>query len=140
MNWRAVLLSGALAAGLSVTLVPGASADPPRWAGRWNHHHEYRWNENPHWNRYYGNRGNWDRGYGDRWHSSDGRWYRNSWDRSSYYRRSDPNYGKLMGRMRYDRAKIAEIEPTGRHRKALQWYKDDLQNARRDLHNDYYAR
>ena len=41
--------------------------------------------------------------------------------------------------MRYDRAKINEIEPTGRHRKALQWYKDDLQNARRYVHDNYYA-
>jgi len=134
MNWRAMLLSGALAVGLSLTLASRASADPPRWAGRWSHHHEYRQDGNPHWTRYDASRNYWDR-----WRANDGRWYRNGWDRSSYYRRNDPNYAKMMDRMQYDRAKIAEIEPTGRHRKALQWYKDDLQNARRYLHDQSYA-
>ena len=138
MNWRAMLLGGALAAGLSLTMVPRASADPPPWAGRWKNH-EQRW-EGQHWNRDYWNRNRWDRDHGDRWnHSNDGRWYRNGWDRANYYRRNDPNYTKMMDRMRYDRAKINEIEPTGRHRKALQWYKDDLQNARRYVHDNYYA-
>jgi DNA repair ATPase RecN len=39
---------------------------------------------------------------------------------------------KINDRIRFDRQKIAEITPTGQHRKALQWYKDDLQNAERD--------
>ena len=130
MNWRAILLGSALAAGLSLTLVPRASADPPPWAGRWKHH-EQRW-EGQHWNRDYGDRNRWN-------HASDGPWYRSGWDRSNYYRRNDPNYAKMMDRMQYDRAKIAEIEPTGRHRKALQWYKDDLQNARHYVHDNYYA-
>jgi len=134
MNWRAILLSGALAAGLSVTLVPRASADPPHWAGRWNHLHEYRWNENPHWNRYSGSAASWNR-----WRPNERRWSPGGWNRSSDYRRNDPNYTKLMDRMQYDRAKIAEIEPTGRHRKALQWYEDDLQNARRYFHDEYHA-
>ena len=30
-----------------------------------------------------------------------------------------------------DRAKIDEISATGRHKKALQWYKDDIANAQR---------
>ena len=128
MNWRAMLLSGALAAGLGLTLVPRASADPPPWAGRWKHHE------------YYGNEGRrWDRSSWDRWHSNQSGWYRNGWDRSSYYRRTDPNSAQLMDRLRFDREKINEIAPTGRHRKALQWYKDDLQNARRALHGDYYS-
>ncbi|MBI2964473.1 MAG: hypothetical protein HYY35_12020 [Deltaproteobacteria bacterium] len=38
---------------------------------------------------------------------------------------------KLDERIRYDRQKIATIDPS-RHHKALQWYKDDLQNALRD--------
>jgi hypothetical protein len=39
---------------------------------------------------------------------------------------------QIADRMRIDRAKIAEIDPQ-RHHKALQWYKDDLRNAERDM-------
>jgi len=147
MNWRKVLLMGLLAAGLSLSLVPRASADPPPWAGKWKHHHNEAW-ERAH----------------DRWHQEHNRdWYRdhrygrydhNDWwrthdrdrdgdwrrwrDRSSYGwnnngRYNDDGYRRLMERMNNDRAKINEIEPTGRHRKALQWYKDDMRNAQRDL-------
>jgi hypothetical protein len=45
----------------------------------------------------------------------------------------------MIDRIRFDRAKINEIEPTGRHRKALQWYKDDLLNAQRYLHENYHS-
>ena len=45
----------------------------------------------------------------------------------------------MRDRIQYDQAKIAEIEPTGRHRKALQWYEGDLQNARHYLHDEYHA-
>lgn len=38
---------------------------------------------------------------------------------------------KLEDRIRFDRDKIATTDPT-KHHKALQWYKDDLENARRD--------
>ena len=38
MNWRVVLPSGVLAAGLTLTLVPRASADPPPWAGGWHYY------------------------------------------------------------------------------------------------------
>lgn len=38
---------------------------------------------------------------------------------------------KVDERIRYDRQKIATIDPS-EHHKALQWYKDDLQNALRD--------
>jgi hypothetical protein len=40
---------------------------------------------------------------------------------------------QIEQRIRFDRAKIDEIDPTGRHQKAEQWYRDDLQNAQRDL-------
>jgi hypothetical protein len=40
---------------------------------------------------------------------------------------------RIEDRIRFDRAKIAEIDPTGRHQKAEQWYRDDLRNAERDL-------
>ena len=39
---------------------------------------------------------------------------------------------QIADRMRIDRAKIAEIDPQ-KHHKALQWYKDDLRNAERDM-------
>jgi hypothetical protein len=85
VNWRAVLLSGVLAAGLTLTFVPRVAADPPPWAGAWRHAE-----------------------HGDADH------------------------------MNYNRAKIAENEQTGRHPKALQWYRDDLRNAERNMSNYRY--
>jgi hypothetical protein len=49
--------------------------------------------------------------------------------------RNDPQYSQLVNRINHDRAKIAEITPTGRHRKALQWFKEDLRDAERDMRN-----
>lgn len=49
------------------------------------------------------------------------------------HHRDDPRCREIVDRIDNDRAKIHEIEPTGRHRKALQWYRDDLHNARNDL-------
>jgi hypothetical protein len=58
---------------------------------------------------------------------------------SPYYRAhrgyGDPVYSQLVDRIDNDRAKIAEIGPTGRYPMALQWYKDDLHNALRDMRN-----
>ena len=86
MNWRAMLLSGVLAAGLSVSLVPRASAR--------------------HFDR--------DEGYSGR-------------------------CAQIADRIDFDRSKIAEIEPTGRHRKALQWYEDDVRDAYRDMDRCRYG-
>ena len=41
------------------------------------------------------------------------------------------NCAEISDRIRLDRQKIAEIDPA-KHHKALQWYRDDLQNAERD--------
>ena len=72
------------------------------------------------------------------------------WDDSRVYDRNDPpyyrahrgygdpQYSQLVDRIDNDRVKIAEIGPTGRHHKALQWYKDDLRNAQRDMRNYWY--
>jgi hypothetical protein len=172
MNWRRAILTGVLAAGLSLSLVPRANADPPPWAGKWRHHHDKdkdKWDDaHERWH----NQHDWDRAH-DRWHRYNDRyrydrddqwryrtWNDNDWwryrnrdgdwrrwhDRQRYdgyrpyyggYRNygNDEGYRKLMERMNNDRAKINEIEPTGRHRKALQWYKDDLRNAERDRQN-----
>jgi hypothetical protein len=40
---------------------------------------------------------------------------------------------KMRERIRFDQSKVNEIAPTGRHKKALQWYKDDIANAQRYL-------
>jgi hypothetical protein len=157
MDWRKALLTGVLASGLSLCLVPRAVADPPPWAGKWHHHdkdwkhdhdrwrhdhdwdhdrwrHDRDWYRDHDWRRY----GHYDRD--DRWRyrdrDRDGDWWR--WrDRSRYGGNyHDPNgdrYRQLMDRMNNDQAKINEIGPTGRHRKALQWYKDDMRNAQRDM-------
>ena len=39
----------------------------------------------------------------------------------------------LEARIDRDRAKIDQIEPTGRDRDALRWYREDLADARDDL-------
>ncbi|HSD10089.1 MAG TPA: hypothetical protein VLF14_03840 [Candidatus Binatia bacterium] len=122
MNWRTTFALGMLAASLSLAFVSQAAADPPPWAGVWRH--------NKHVNGEPCDRDD----YGDR-RETYGRPYYGSYGGHRSY---DPEYGKLMDRIAYDRAKIAEIEPTGRHRKALQWYKDDLVNAQRDLYNYRY--
>lgn len=108
MNWRAFLLSGVLAAGLTLSLVPRAAADPPPWAGVWRHNKHY---------------------------DDDYRYDRDDYRRTRQWSRGDGRCGQIIDRMNIDRGKIAEITPTGRHRKALQWYKDDLRNAQRDLYN-----
>lgn len=118
----------------------------------WREHAEHRrhdWDDG--WRRRHDHDGDGDDGYGRtarrgwsyrenerapwwRGHDGYGR-YEGAYGRHS----GDDRYAKLMDRMSYDRAKIAENEGTGRHRKALQWYKDDLRNAQRDL-RDYRDR
>jgi hypothetical protein len=55
-------------------------------------------------------------------------------DEAEWERREHLRYAcsEIDDRIDYDRAKIAEISATGRHKKALQWYRDDLRNAERD--------
>lgn len=84
-----------------------ARGDPPPWAGKWKHKHEHRHDRD-------GDDDDDDRHRG-RERGDDGR--------CQQYR----------DRISFNRSKIREIEPTGRHRKALQWYKDDTVNALRDL-------
>jgi hypothetical protein len=137
MNWRRTFVLGVLAAGLSLTFVPRVSADPPPWAGVWRHNKHENWNHE-NWKNY--DRPEW-RGNHHDWNAYDHRremYPRRYYGRYGHYRPYDPQYGKLMDRMAYDRAKIAQITPTGRHRKALQWYKDDLRNAQRDVYNYRY--
>jgi hypothetical protein len=60
-------------------------------------------------------------------------------DRWAFHRSEDRRCAQIKDRMDLDRDKIDEIEPTGRHRDALQWYRDDLVNARRDLDRCRYG-
>ena len=46
---------------------------------------------------------------------------------------------EIYDRIDFDRSKIDEIRPTGRHKKALQWYVDDLRSAERDLDRCRYG-
>ena len=72
MNWRKILLSMTVAAGLSLTFVPRASADP--WF--WHHRHE-RYERYGEGHRYgwFGHR-RYDRDYGRRDHDRDDYGYR----------------------------------------------------------------
>ncbi len=109
MNWRAIFLSGVLAAGLTHSIVPSASADPPPWAGVWRHNEHYDDDDCD------------DRG---------GYHRQRRWGRGEIEGRC----GQIIDRINFNRGKIAQITPTGRHRRALQWYKDDIRNAQRDLY------
>ncbi len=54
---------------------------------------------------------------------------------AKHYRNDQYAYGQCgehVDRMRRDQAKINEIGPSGRHRKALRWFQDDLRSAQRD--------
>jgi len=73
-----------------------------------------------------------DRDDDDWWKRHDrDEWKGRRWRRR--HRGNDARCGQILDRMNFNRSKIREIEPTGRHRKALQWYRDDQENARRDL-------
>ena len=177
MRWRALLLSGLFAASLGLGFTSSASADPPPWAGRWNHNKHFKGGGSDHWRHDRNWRNDdgdwwrrrddtswryrrdddwrWDRGDSWRYRHDDDRWYRDHdhdywrrnhdwWGRNDRYDRYDsyPRYGgNFRGsgysaacgdRIARDRAKIAEIGPSGRHRKALRWFQDDLNNAMRD--------
>ena len=77
------------------------------------------------------NQSHWRHRNGDRDYIRNG--WRDRDDRSD--RGNDPRYSKLVDRIRHDRAKIAEIAPTGRNLKALKWFRNDLRDAERDLRN-----
>lgn len=103
MNWHRALVSGIVAAVLTLTLAPPVAADPPPWAGVWRHD------------------GRFDRRYDD--------------DRG--WRGTRRGYGEcasLLDRMDHDRDLIAQWEHTGRHQKVVQWAREDIANARRDLY------
>jgi hypothetical protein len=104
---RLLGLGVAVSFGMIVLIGSPARADPPPWAGKWKHKHR---------------------------HDDDRDWeYRRGHRRDRDDVRA--RCGKIMDRLAFNRAKIREIEPSGRHKKALQWYRDDNENARRDLDN-----
>lgn len=130
MSLRSLFLSGVLASGLILTSVPRADADPP-WAGARGYSTRADRDHDKADHRYWRHRnGNRDYNYNRSYERNGPPYHRNH---RSY--RNDPEYAKLVDRINHDRAKIAEIAPTGRHRKALQWYRDDLRNAQRDMRN-----
>jgi hypothetical protein len=97
MNWRKALLTGFLAAGFALTVVPGAEAKDHRRNG------------------YY----------------------------TSAYGSGYSQCAAIEGRIRRDQAKIDEFASTGRHQKAMRWFREDLQSAYRDMdrcQNGSYAR
>jgi hypothetical protein len=51
------------------------------------------------------------------------------------YQTSYAQCGQYVDRIRRDQAKINELGPTGRHRKALGWFQNDLRDASRDYNN-----
>ncbi len=96
MNWRAIALCGAVAAGLYLSAVPNAAAKDQDECRQ---------------------RAGYMYGGGQRYGAC----------------------GQLYDRIGFDRSKIDEIRPTGRHKKALQWYVDDLRDAQRDLDRCRYG-
>jgi hypothetical protein len=113
-SWLTVVLVAYLV-GIGLDL-RSALADPPPWAPA----HGRRAKERAHH------------------HDDDDDWWKHH-DREEWrhHRRKhsgeDERCGEILDRIRFDRQKIRQIEPTGRHRKALQWYKGDVRNAQNDL-------
>jgi hypothetical protein len=112
----------AILSGLFLTAVnvKPASADPPPWAGRWYHPVKHSHHDD-------------DRDDDD--DDDGGKAYRGGY----YGGRYDNGYyggacGDIVSRIDNDRMSIDKIVPTGRHRKALRWYQEDLQKAQRDLY------
>jgi hypothetical protein len=95
-----------------------ACADP--WAGRWYHPVK-------HWQHDDDEDEDEDEDHGRAYRAYDGGGY----DNGFYY---GGVCGDVMGRIDNDRMSINKIVPTGRHRKALRWYQEDLQKAERDLY------
>jgi hypothetical protein len=63
---------------------------------------------------------------------------------AKHYRYSNTRYDRdecspILERIDFDRGKIDEIGPTGRHQKALRWYEEDLRNAERDFDKCRYG-
>lgn len=70
-----------------------------------------------------------------KWKKGDHHHKRHDGDHPRERYRDDGRCREIIDRIRHDRGKIREIAPTGRHKKALQWFRDDLVNAQRDLNN-----
>ena len=117
MKMRALVLSGILASGLTLSLVPLAAADPSPWSGIYS-------------DRNRADQSQWRHRNGDR------DYIRNDWRDDRRDRGNDARYSQLVDRIRHDRAEIARIAPTGRNLKALRWFRNDLRDAERDL-RDY---
>ncbi len=115
MDWRRTFLAGIMAAGLTQATLPlasTASADD-------DHHH--------HW--YHDQRYESDRDHDHWWQGH----HESAYDGHAQGDNTR-DCGAIHQRIHYDRDQAHEIEPTGRHKKALQWYRDDIQNAENDLH------
>lgn len=60
-------------------------------------------------------------------------WHEREEDERARREQERQRCAQIEQRIRFDQQKIAEIDPTGRHQKAEQWYRDDIKNAQRDL-------
>jgi hypothetical protein len=155
MSWRRTLLTGILAAGLMQAYAPDALVSTAH-ADQDDHHHNNRDRDHDHDSDH--DHGDYGRGYDrdghhdharwsdDRWghdrgydrddHHDHARWSNQYYDRDHDHRVKGDNTKDcwaIRDRIRYDRDQVEKIEPTGGHHKAMQWYKDDIQNARNDL-------
>jgi hypothetical protein len=158
MSWRRTLLSGILAAGLMQAYVPGVLVSTAH-ADQDDHHHDGDRDHDHDWDHDHDQRSH-SRGYDRDQHHDHARWsddysgHDRGYDRDGHHDHArwsneytDRDHGHdgrgkgdntkdcwaIRDRIRYDRDQVAKIEPTGRHRKAMQWYKDDIQNAQNDM-------
>jgi hypothetical protein len=108
MKWRALLLSGFFAASIGLGYVSTASADPPPWAGRWQHNKHYNGGSGDHWKHDDWSRDAWRHDHSrdsaawryrhddDYWRQrrQDWRWRR---EQGRYYPPNDGRYGSVYG-------------------------------------------
>jgi hypothetical protein len=157
MRWRALLLSGFFAASIGLGYVSTAAADPPPWAGRWQHNKHYNGSSNGQSQHYGWNHDAWRH---EHWRNETAAQRQQdywNWRREQATRQYDTRYGSgrygygygypgnynpgyynygtsavcsgLNARIARDQSKINEFSTTGRHQKAQRWFEKDMQSA-----------
>lgn len=114
MSWRRTVPSGVLAAGLTQACL-ASPFESTAWA---DNDHDHPW--------YHGHR--WYRAHSDDHDGHHRRWWHEHRDYDGRVQGDNTRDCRaIRERIRYDHEQARVIEATGRHKKALQWYKDDIQ-------------
>jgi hypothetical protein len=126
MNWQRTFLTGILAAGLMQTSLPSLFSSTA-WADD-DHDRHYDYDRHHDHDRYHGHDHAGDDDHARWWHEH----HESDYDGHNHGDNTR-DCRAIRERIHYDNTQVRQIAPTGRHRSALQWYKDDIRNAENDL-------